>query len=524
MQIAAPANGIHWTIAPRDRLVVATVAILLGVCFYPGLRDLANIWATQEEYSFGYMIPAVTLYLLWQRRGDIAATGFAGAWSGTLLVAVALLALGIGQIATLGTVVQYSFLMCLFGLVAAFTGWQAFKVMAMPLVILCFMVPLPNYLLREISQALQLWSSQIGVMIIRAFGISVYLEGNVIDLGGYRLQVVEACAGLRYLFPLMTLGFIMAYMYRSAIWKRALLFASSVPLTIVMNGLRIGLIGIAVDRWGQGMAEGFLHDFQGWMMFMLTAAIMLGEVVVLNRIGGGRRGFREVFGFDWPAAPAAGAAAVRSPPAMLTVASVLVAAGAAALLVLPSRVERPPARAGFEQLELRLGEFHGRRGPLESQYVEQLQFDDYVLADYTRPGEIPVNLYVSYYASQRKGQSVHSPRVCLPGGGWQLRDFATVGVEIPGHGAQRVNRALITLGNERQLVYYWFKQRDRIVTNEWLVKWYLFVDALFRNRTDGALVRLITPIPTGGEEGAADRRLRELMAEIVPRLPRYVPN
>ena len=518
------AGARRWRIGLLSATLVAGAVLAAALPVHSALALMFTWWLGNPEYSHGIIIPFVSAYLIWRRKEELAQLEFVGSGWGPVLVLAGVVLEAAGELATVYPLIQYAFLVVLLGLVLSWTGWPVFRRLGMPLLILFFMVPLPQFIISMLSGELQLLSSNFGVATMRLFGISVYLEGNVIDLGGYRLQVVEACAGLRYLFPLMTLGFIMAYMYRSAIWKRALLFASSVPLTIVMNGLRIGLIGIAVDRWGQGMAEGFLHDFQGWMMFMLTAAIMLGEVVVLNRIGGGRRGFREVFGFDWPAAPAAGAAAVRSPPAMLTVASVLVAAGAAALLVLPSRVERPPARAGFEQLELRLGEFHGRRGPLESQYVEQLQFDDYVLADYTRPGEIPVNLYVSYYASQRKGQSVHSPRVCLPGGGWQLRDFATVGVEIPGHGAQRVNRALITLGNERQLVYYWFKQRDRIVTNEWLVKWYLFVDALFRNRTDGALVRLITPIPTGGEEGAADRRLRELMAEIVPRLPRYVPN
>jgi EpsI family protein len=87
-----------------------------------------------------------------------------------------------------------------------------------------------------------------------------------------------------------------------------------------------------------------------------------------------------------------------------------------------------------------------------------------------------------------------------------------------------VNRSVIELGDQRELVYYWFQQRGRAMTNEFAVKWYLFSDALTRHRTDGALIRLITPLPVGGDEIAADRRLTEITAQIAPTLPRYVPN
>ena len=124
--------------------------------------------------------------------------------------------------------------------------------------------------------ALQFLSSELGVWVIRAAGISVLLEGNIIDLGNYQLEVAEACSGLRYLFPLMTLAFIVAYLFRGPLWKRTVIFLSSIPITVVMNSVRIGFIGITVERWGTGMAEGALHDFEGWLVFMLsTGAVIL---------------------------------------------------------------------------------------------------------------------------------------------------------------------------------------------------------------------------------------------------------
>src|SRR6202035_4926761 len=171
------------------------------------------------------------------------------------------------------------------GLILSFLGWSAFRLIAIPLLILLFMIPLPQFILANLSTKLQLLSSQIGVDVMRLFNVSVFVEGNVIDLGGYKLQVAEACSGLRYLFPLMTLGFLMAYFYKGALWKRMVLFLSSIPLTVVMNSLRIGTIGVMVEHWGIAMAEGFLHEFQGWAVFMASAGLMLGEIALLTRIG-----------------------------------------------------------------------------------------------------------------------------------------------------------------------------------------------------------------------------------------------
>jgi EpsI family protein len=114
----------------------------------------------------------------------------------------------------------------------------------------------------------------------------------------------------------------------------------------------------------------------------------------------------------------------------------------------------------------------------------------------------------------------------MPGGGWQLREFdqrTLPNVRINGR-VLRVNRTLIELGNQRQLVYYWFQQRGRVVTNEFAVKWYLFWDALTRHRTDGAMVRIITPLPPGSDVTRADRDLVEFASLVTPMLNRFVPN
>lgn len=511
--------------SPVIAAAIAAFALSLWL-FWDGISGMWGWWIDAPEYSHGLLIPLVALFLIWQQKDRLEQAVFPGSWWGVALVLLGGALLVVGQWATIYTLIQYAYLVTLFGLALALTGPKAFRLLFMPLFVLVFMIPLPEFVLANLSTKLQLLSSQLGVWFMRLFDISVFVEGNVIDLGGYKLQVAEACDGLRYLFPLMTLGFLMAYFYKGALWKRFALFLSSVPITVIMNSIRIGTIGVMVEHWGIAMAEGFLHEFQGWAVFMMSALLMLAEIAVLNRIGHESGSWRQLFGVEFPAASPRGARVERrSVPAAFIAACGVLVVFVIAKQVIPRPAEIYPQRASFANYPMQLGGWAGRRSSMEGVYLDALKLDDYLLADYAGGGA-PVNLYIAYYNSQRKGEAVHSPRSCLPGGGWQLRDFdqrTLSDVKIDGQ-PLRVNRTLIELGDQRELVYYWFEQRGRVITSEFAVKWFLFWDALTRRRTDGALVRLITALPLGADERDADRRLVELAARVAPTLTRYVPD
>jgi EpsI family protein len=223
-------------------------------------------------------------------------------------------------------------------------------------------------------------------------------------------------------------------------------------------------------------------------------------------------------------------------PASLWAAGVTLGLFSAAALAMPAQSLMVPARDAFASFPLQLSDWNGQRQAMDKVYLDELKLDDYLLADYI-PGSTvsaaagtaagaPVNLYIAWYDSQNAGEATHSPRACLPGGGWRIADLAQKSLDGLQVGAQplRVNRALIEYGDQRQLVYYWFQQRGRVVTSEYMVKWYLLVDSLLRHRTDGALVRLIVPIGTGMSVGQADQELQGFAATLAPRLVRYVPG
>jgi len=521
---ASALDAASWHFSPRS---IAVLAFALLVAFIPFSRVLVGLygaWSLQPEYSYAVIIPFISLFLIWRQRDALAHMPFRGSWTGLAVVLLGVLLWLIAELSTIYIIAQYAFLVVVAGLVLALAGGAAFRRVLMPLLLLLFIIPLPAFFANSLSLRLQLWSSAIGVAVIRLAGISVYLDGNVIDLGSYKLQVAEACSGLRYLFPLMALACLIAYFYKATLWKRVAVFLASIPIAVFMNSLRIGLIGITVEHFGPRMAEGVLHWFEGWVVFMICTLLLLGVAASLSRVGPHPVRLRDALLLDsGPPLRRNGVNRERVLPVPFVAATAVAATAATFSLFLPERVELRPVRAALGEFPLQLDGWQGVRSSLEPVYLDALKLDDYLLANYQGATGTPVNVWIAYYDSQRKGQSAHSPRSCLPGGGWEFETLAPRRLNTS-TGDLTVNRGIIRHGTERQLVYYWFQQRGRVVTNEYLVKWYILRDAITRNRTDGALVRLMAPLPPGADDAVVERDLTQLTGMLSGQLSRYVPN
>jgi len=526
--LAAPPLQAHWKSSPAQWLALAVAFAAMVLWHYPALEFMVATWQTVEEYSYGWFVPIISAYLMWQRSEQLRRMELVGSWWGLPVLALALLLGAVGHLSAIRVFSQYGFVVGLFGIALAAVGWRGTRILAVPLAMLLLMIPLPQFLLREVSHGLQLISSQLGVSLIRLFGISVFLEGNVIDLGSYKLQVVEACNGLRYLFPLLVLGCLAAYFFRAAWWKRAWLVLSTVPLTILINSLRIGLIGVTVEYWGTEMAEGLLHDLEGWFMFLICLALLLVEMLLLARLGNPGLKLADVFVIDLPPPAARGALPVqRRLSTAQGAAAALMAAAAVLALSQPERTQQAPPRTPFSAFPLQLpGGWTARTDKLMPDIVAALAVTDYFLGNYTRGGEqgkVPwVNFYSAYYASQSGGESSHSPRTCIPGDGWTILTLEQV--DVPDFSGLRVNRALVQKGEHRQLVYYWFRQRGRNMTGEFEVKWRILRDSIVIDRSDGALLRLVTPLAPGEDAAVAERRLVDFLRAMHPLLGAYIPD
>jgi exosortase D (VPLPA-CTERM-specific) len=508
-------------------LLVASLAVL-AVIFWPSILRTLDIWQNSPEYNYGLLVPPLAALMLWRDlvRGDAP---LRGGWFGVGIVLVGLL---LGLIEFLSQT-QFPGLVGLFlsciGLFVAWQGEARARQVWPGLVLLLFGLPMANGIQVILTSALQLVSSIGAVGIIRAFDIPVLREGNIIDLGSIKLQVAEACSGLRYMFPLATFSFLCAYLFVGNPAQRSLIFLSSIPITIFMNIVRIGGTGILVDEFGTAAAEGFFHDFEGWVIYCGCLLMLMIVMKALCYTDGGSRSLLQRLDLDLPRGGVTRLESGLNRP--LADAKPLLAVAALGVLCLGvifsigTRPEYVPARSPFAVFPRQIGDWNGVEQAVDREALEALDATDHLSLNYFAGDDAVVNVWSAYYQSQFSGSAAHSPLVCIPGGGWQIEKVGTRRISIgPGANAptMNVNRLIIAQGSDRQLVYYWFIEGGVVETDEYLAKARLLMNSVLYNRRDGALVRFVTPILSNDVE-AADRVLGRFIAEAVPELAEYLP-
>jgi EpsI family protein len=192
----------------------------------------------------------------------------------------------------------------------------------------------------------------------------------------------------------------------------------------------------------------------------------------------------------------------------------------------PSRPEPVPPRQAFSQFPLQIDRWQSvESSELDPRTLETLGLNDYVNRLYAA-GNAYAGLYVGYYQSQRQGDTVHSPLNCLPGSGWQPLSRRYLDVRLADGKTISVNRYVIQKGLDRQVVLYWYQSHGRVVPNEYVGKFYLVYDAIRLNRTDAALVRVVSPIANASPdaEAAANDQAVDFVVSIFPVLARYLPS
>jgi exosortase D (VPLPA-CTERM-specific) len=508
--------------------------ILLCVLSFPvfwfGFESLASAWST-PEYSHGPLIPIISLYLFLRElrakpRPDPEAR--VSRWQGIMVIALGLSVSLLGNIVRIPDIVTYGLIIWVGGVVLTVFGWERGKTHQLPVIHLVFMLPLPNFIYWQLSTFLQGVSSELGVWFVKLAGIPVFLEGNIIDLGALQLQVAEACSGLRYLFPILSFSYLFAILYRGPLWHKAVLLLMAAPLTVFMNSVRIGVIGIIVNSYGVGWVEGFTHFFEGWVIFMTCVAILFLMAVALQRLTPNPLPLSQAIDLDTSGMASIAGRILEIRVRTVTLSAVIVtAAFSLATVVFQPPAPAPLDRDSFTLFPRNIGTWSGVRTELEPEIERVLGADDYVNATYLRSGEIhPVNLFSAFYERQTEGSGIHSPEVCLPAGGWEIFSLDPHMVHFPetGFGSFEVNRAIIQNGTHQQVVYYWFEQRGQRFTNDFVAKLAVVWDSFRHGRTDGALVRFVSPIGPGETPEDADARILDVMGEVLPRLPRFVPG
>ncbi|MCL2468829.1 MAG: VPLPA-CTERM-specific exosortase XrtD [Alphaproteobacteria bacterium] len=486
---------------------------VLAASFHWAIKDLMHAWDS-KEYGHSYILPLLALWMALHRMRQKPLSAQPSK-SGLLCVFGAFGLLMMGELAAFRQLAHYGFYLGLLGLCLAFLGRKITKQVAPAWILLLFAIPFPLQLSNVMAVELKLLSSSLGAFFLELLNIPVFQDGNVIDLGTVKLQVVDACSGLRYLFPLMSFGFLVAYLIKDRFYKRAIVFLSTIPIAIFLNALRIAVIGITA-QWG---AETY-HDLEGWIVFSLCLAVLWGIVLIFLKTGKGR--------FDWdffalPAPPYWTKAPKSGEVTWGVLGLCLLGAALAHGNLWQTHQKEPAQHQELVLFPLELGPWQGRQLALEDKVRKQLDLTEYWLADYMAPMQKElVNLYIAYYARQKVGATIHAPSTCIPAGGWEiilLEEDEIILADRP----KRLVRMMIQKGAERQLVYYWFYQRGRSIPDRLTAKAYLFWDALVHGQTQGALIRVITPLAQDETPKAAQERLKDFLAQSLPSLDSFLP-
>ena len=286
-------------VASTRRRAYASAACLtagLVAVFGPILYYMVLHWKQVPDYSHGFLVAPLALYFAWERRGQVRRTPVQPSWWGCVPLALGSLALATGRLGVELMAMRTAFILSLIGIVLLLLGRQVFRVLAFPLLFLFLMVPLPQSLVNIIAFPLQLVAADFAVSALHAISVPALREGNIIHLASTQLFVAEACSGLRSLMALGTLGVVFAYFFRRNAVERVVIVLSTIPIAILVNAFRVGLTGYLTHRFGEGAAEGVIHQTEGFFTFGLAFALLLFEAWLLQlfwprawRTRGGRR-------------------------------------------------------------------------------------------------------------------------------------------------------------------------------------------------------------------------------------------
>ncbi len=263
---------------------IAWFTALIVIGFFPILRHLVEQWATDEDVGHGFFVPVVAGFIAWQRREQLVSITPKPCWWGAALVVWGILQSYIGTLGAEQFLQRTSVLIAFLGVLLLTGGVRMVKALAFPLLLLPFMIPFPAVIYNQITFPLQLFASGVAENVLNLLSIPVLRDGNVLELAnGDRLNVAEACSGIRSLMSLTFLSLVYAYFFDKKVWMRWALLLGTIPIAILANAGRVTITGMLADV-NPDLAHGFFHSLEGWIIFVIAFVMLLALHVVINRV------------------------------------------------------------------------------------------------------------------------------------------------------------------------------------------------------------------------------------------------
>jgi EpsI family protein len=453
--------------------VLATLALGLWVAIYfPTLVSLVRRWNSDANYSHGFLVPLVSVFLFKQSlesTSSRASLNIAGGAIVGAIVSTLAMGLSIGTVLVPSVIVESaSMLLALAGLALLIGGWNWWRHLWAPIGFLIFMVPWPSELYSKAAFPLQLFSSRVAAVILELCGLSVLRDGNLIHLPGQTMHVAQACSGMRQLTAFLAIAACAALLVRRPLWYRVTLLISSVAIAFLVNVLRVTFTGLVIYSFGVRWTEGVLHTIEGLVMIVLGLGILLAEIRLLDWLMTSTpcespeagQGGRTNPGTSTGRKPMADPRTLRNRLSFAVVLLLVGLGGRAALARqfqsddAPTSLARPLA-----DFPKKIGAWVGIDDAPRKEVLDMMKLDDYLQRVYRHPSGQEVVLWISFSKTSR--DQYHYPTVCMEGSGWteEESERSSFDVPIPGKGGvevQPLRLRFVKADRARQYVYYWY--------------------------------------------------------------------
>jgi exosortase len=274
----------------RSRIIWSAILLSLVVLLYGSvLKGMILQWWNDPDYGHGFFVPLFSGFIIWQQRERWLATGSKPSNFGFVVMLGAVGLLVVGSLGAELFTSRFSLLALLAGMILFLLGWNVLRAVSFPLGFLLLMIPIPVIIYNQITFPLQLLASRLASSFLELVGVPVFRNGNILMLSNYSLEVVEACSGIRSLMSLTALAIAYGYLTEPRRWVRYVLVVLMVPIAIATNAIRITVAGVLAHRFGPTAAEGFLHGFSGWVIFLAALLLMLVSHRILRHKGKGQK-------------------------------------------------------------------------------------------------------------------------------------------------------------------------------------------------------------------------------------------
>lgn len=503
--------------------LILILIVSFFLLFRGTLKGLWDLWAMDGDYSYAFLLPFISAYICWEKRAQIARTPIDANWLG-LVFLIVLLSISIyGILGSSPSAVRPAMPLILLALVFFCLGWPMFRVLVFPLGILIFMIPLSTTVQAAITSPLKLAASKVGVLIMRMFGIIVFLEGNVIDLGEIQLQMAEACSGLRYVLPLLVMGVLFAYFFEKIRWKQIMLVLATIPIAILVNGIRVGITGILAHHYGTNAIEGIAHDALGMLLYLI-AFVLLFFCQICFKLIPMKPG--PVSREEPQPSNETGLSIHRLKPLPVVISTILILLSAG-LSLTTANLPKLALQDGFNRFPLTIAGWQGKYEPVDKEMVGLSGADEALKATYTNSAGRYISLYIGYRGTpfNENENFFHSPDICLPSSGWTIdsKQGRTI-TNLASMGTLTVKEMIVDKMAQKQVVYYWFQTKNRSSSNINMNRFHLSLHALMRDNTYDLFIRPITLLYPDENLVSAEQRMDGFVKDMWPVLNNYLKS